>query len=319
MRARLDSSLDSTLRLTDAAGKQLAYNDDYEDKGSGLNTHHADSYLTATLPASGTYYLYLEDAQQQGGPSYAYRLRISAPRPDFALRVTPSSVSVRGGTAVPLTVYALRKDGFTNPIALLLKDAPPGFTLTGGLVPANEDLLRLTLTAPSIRTKQPLKFSLQGRAIVQGKAVVRQAVPAEDMMQAFAYRHLVPMSEMDVAVWSSPSKSGTPMKIYSSTPVKIPAGGTARIQVGMPAGSSVGNIDLELSDPPDGINIEKVSSSGNSMEIVLHSDAAKVKPRLKGNLIVNIFSKVTPGSKTKAKKQQDQRFTGARFAAGDSF
>ena len=50
---RLDSPLDSVLRLTDAAGRQLAFNDDHEDKASGLNTHHADSYLIATLPADG--------------------------------------------------------------------------------------------------------------------------------------------------------------------------------------------------------------------------------------------------------------------------
>jgi len=52
---RLDSPLDSLLKLTDAAGRPLAINDDYEDKGSGLETHHADSYLRATLPAQGTY------------------------------------------------------------------------------------------------------------------------------------------------------------------------------------------------------------------------------------------------------------------------
>ena len=32
---RLDSPLDSVLKLTDAAGKQLAFNDDHEDKGAG--------------------------------------------------------------------------------------------------------------------------------------------------------------------------------------------------------------------------------------------------------------------------------------------
>ena len=94
---KLDSPLDSVLKLTDAAGKQLAFNDDYLDKGTGLSTHHADSLLTATLPADGVYYLYLGDAQQKGGPEYAYRLRISAPQPDFALRVVPSSINVRAG------------------------------------------------------------------------------------------------------------------------------------------------------------------------------------------------------------------------------
>jgi hypothetical protein len=39
---RLDSPLDSVLKLTDADGKQLAFNDDHVDKGSGLYTHFAD-------------------------------------------------------------------------------------------------------------------------------------------------------------------------------------------------------------------------------------------------------------------------------------
>ena len=67
---RLDSPLDSVLKLTDADGKQLAFNDDHEDKGAGLDTHYADSYLTATLPADGAYYIHLGDAQHQGGPEY---------------------------------------------------------------------------------------------------------------------------------------------------------------------------------------------------------------------------------------------------------
>ena len=40
-------------KLTDAQGKLLALNDDYEDKGAPLFTHHADSRLVLTLPATG--------------------------------------------------------------------------------------------------------------------------------------------------------------------------------------------------------------------------------------------------------------------------
>jgi len=69
------------------------------------------------LPADGTYYAYLGDAQNQGGPDCAYRLRVSAPRPDFELRVAPSTVIFRPGASVPLAVYALRKDGFAGEIA----------------------------------------------------------------------------------------------------------------------------------------------------------------------------------------------------------
>jgi hypothetical protein len=49
----------------------LAFNDDHEDKASALSTHHADSLIQATLPADGSYYLRLGDAQHEGGSEYA--------------------------------------------------------------------------------------------------------------------------------------------------------------------------------------------------------------------------------------------------------
>jgi len=114
---RLDSPIDSFLWLTDAAGKQLAFNDDFEDKGTGLNTFHADSYLTNTLPAEGTYFIHIRDTQGQGGPEFTYRLRLSEPRPDFALRLVPSSLSLRTGMSLPVTVYALRRTDSPTPSA----------------------------------------------------------------------------------------------------------------------------------------------------------------------------------------------------------
>ena len=92
---RLDSPLDSVLKLTDAAGKLLAFNDDHEDPESGLNTHHADSYLMVKLPADGTYYVHLGDTARNGGEEYAYRLRISAAA-RFRVAVVPSSIAMRG-------------------------------------------------------------------------------------------------------------------------------------------------------------------------------------------------------------------------------
>ncbi|UCG48363.1 MAG: hypothetical protein JSU94_01040, partial [Phycisphaerales bacterium] len=113
---RLNSPLDSLLRLTDASGNVLQWNDDHVIKDShlhkdmtGLITHHADSYLLARLPKNGTYYVHLADAQHHGGQAYSYRLRISAPQPDFALRVTPSSLSMSTGAIVPVCVHALRE------------------------------------------------------------------------------------------------------------------------------------------------------------------------------------------------------------------
>ena len=315
---RLDSPLDSVLKLTDATGKQLAFNDDFEDKGSGLNTHHADSYLNVSLPADGTYYVHLGDAQHQGGPEYSYRLRLSPPEPDFALRIAPSSINARAALNTPLTVYALRKDGFTNEIALALKDAPPGFALGGARVPAGQDQVRITLSVPPSPPKEPISLSLEGRATIQGREVVRLAVPAEDMMQAFAYRHLVPSKELEVAVLATGRAGGgrtgngrlAPqawLRILGATPVRIPAGGTARVRIGAPSSGFADRWDLELSEPPAGVTIEKVSPTDEGAEIVLRTDAAKAKPGLKGNLIVNLLPGKNMAAAQKGKKQGNQR------------
>lgn len=286
---RLASPLDSVLKLTDATGKQLAFNDDYEDKASGLNTHHADSYLRATLSTGGSYYVHLADTQHKGGEEYAYRLRVSPPRPDFELRVVPASLTVRAGTSAALTVYALRQDGFTNEITVVLNGAPAGLSLSGGRVPANQDQVRMTLTGPPTPANEPYRLQLEGRAIIQGGAVVHPVVPAEDMMQAFAYRHLVPAREFQLAVIGRGGTRGG-ARILGATPVKIPAGGTVRVQVGFFAPRLAEGLQLELSEPPEGITIQSVAPNRDGAEIILATDATQTKSGLTGNLIVNAFA-----------------------------
>ncbi|MBE0541302.1 MAG: PPC domain-containing protein [Verrucomicrobia bacterium] len=306
---RLNSPLDSVLRLTDAAGRQLAFNDDCEDKGAGLHTHHADSRLTATLPADGTYRLHVSDAQRQGGPELAYRLRVSPPKPDFELRVVPSTLNVRSGASIPITVFALRKDGFTNEIALTLKDAPPGFKLSGNVVPAGQDNIRLTLTAPPNPAKEPFTLSIEGRATVAARELVRPVVTADDLMQAFFYRHLVPAKELKVAVNGRGPGRAAP-RIVGEMPVRIPMGGTARLQITTPPNAAKDRLQLELSEPPAGITIRKVSSSRDGTELVLQSDAAKVRVGLQGNLIVQTFTTRTDAS-GKARPNQRRVALGA--------
>jgi hypothetical protein len=286
---RLDSPLDSILILTDAAGKQLAANDDFEDKGAGLLTHQADSRICFKLPAKGAYYLQLGDTQRQGGPEYAYRLRISHPEPDFDLRVVPSSLNVRGGATVPVMVYALRRDGFAGDIELKLKDAPPGLAMSGGVIPAGQDKVRLTLTAPAGPVGVPVPVQLEGRASIDGHEVHRLAVPAEDMMQAFAYHHLVAEKEWMVRVIGQGAARAA-VHPASEKPVKLPSGGAAPVQV-IVAPRLSGTVQLELNDPPEGIKIERVAPfpDGLGLSVMLRSDPAKAKPGLRGNLILDVY------------------------------
>jgi hypothetical protein len=303
---RLDSPLDSFLRLLDANGKQLAFNDDFEDKGFGLNTHHADSYLTNTLPADGTYFIVITDTQGQSGPEFSYRLRISEPRPDFALRAVPSSISLRTGMSAPLTVFALRRDGFTNAINLKLKTAPEGFSLSGARILENQDKAQFTLKAPPQPSESPVTISIQGDALIAGKLVVHDAVPAEDMMQAFAYRHLVQSEELAVTVSGPPRLfARDAFKIITTTPVNIPLDGTSRVVVSAPAAFS-DRFNLELDNAPDGILLDSVSPVANGVELVFRCDAQKTKPGAGGNLICNVVPKIQVSAQSTnnpAKKQ----------------
>lgn len=198
---RLDSPLDSMLKVTDATGKVLMFSDDYEDAGMGLTTHHADSYLMVKLPADGPYYVHLGDTARHGGEEYAYRLRISPPRPDFALRVVPSSVAMRGRSAAAVSVFAIRKDGFTGDIKLRLKDPPEGFVSAPVTLSGKQGMTRLAVRSTLTSTPQPVTLTIEGLATIGKRTVTHVAVPAEDRMEAFLWRHLVPAEDLKALVF----------------------------------------------------------------------------------------------------------------------
>ncbi len=224
---RLDSPLDSLLKLTDASGKLLALSDDREDPEAGVNTHHADSYFMVKLPADGTYYVHLGDVARSGGEEYAYRLRLSAPQPDFTLFAVPSSVGLRGkGTAV-VNLQAVRKDGFAGPIRVGLKDPPPGFSAAFVSLPATAAATRLAVRANLADTREPVSLAIEGQAKIGGREVAHEAVPVEDRMQAFLWRHLVPAEELKALVfdpaYQPPSKRVPRVAAPSTAPAKPPA------------------------------------------------------------------------------------------------
>ena len=290
---RLGSPLDSLLELTDAGGKLLAANDDHEDPAAGLTTHHADSRVDFKLPSDGAYLLRLGDTQHKGGPEYAYRLRIARPRPDFELRVAPSSVNAAPGATVPISVFALRKDGFAGDISLRLRESTLGFHISGAWIPAGQDKSRLTLTVPAVGHKEPVDLHLEGRATIDGKEVRRAAAPAEDMMQAFAYRHLVPAERWLASVAPSRrARSGyavaaVPFRLRDRAVLKVPVGGTAPVHFSAPSRTSLAQVTLELNDPPDGIIVRKVSAGTGELTALLAAEEGKAKCGLKGNLLAD--------------------------------
>jgi len=297
---RLNSPLDSLLRLTDASGKVLQWNDDYVEKEehlhkdiTGLQTHHADSYLIAELPKDGTYYVHLTDAEHHGSAAHNYRLRIARTEGDFSLRVTPSGLSVSASGTVPVSVHALRKDGFEGPIEIVVKNSDSGFQITGGLIPAGSDNVRMTLTAPNNKTAGPVALELEGRAQIGGKTISRRAVPADDTMQAFLYRHLVPAQEFFVFVqkrrWQVP-----PIKLVGKRPVQVPAGGSVQVKLKTASRPILKEIDLELYEPPAGLTLHDVTVVPEGLAFVLKADKDVVQRDISSNLIIEMLREYTP-------------------------
>ena len=199
---RLESPLDSFVKVTDAGGKIIALNDDHYDAASGLNTDHADSYLMVKLPADGKYYVHLGDTRRHSGEAYAYRLRISHPRPDFELRVVPSRIILRGKQSTAATVYALRKDGFDGPIKLSLKGLPEGLTSSDVTLGAKKETASLTVKSTLAEMDKPVNITVVGTAKAGDRQIVHDAVPAEDRMQAFLWRHLLPAEDLPLLVYN---------------------------------------------------------------------------------------------------------------------
>lgn len=302
---RLNSPLDSQLELLDASGQLLESNDDCEATATGLLTHHADSYLRVTLPETGTYFVRLTDAQQHGGDEYGYRLRISHPQPEVELRVTPSSINIPAGRATPVRVHVLRRDGYGGEIELALKDAPPGFTLAGGRIPPGRDSVRVTIAAPRERPKQPVTLQLEGRARIGDRTVTRRVVPAEDMMQAFIYRHLVPSQELRVAVTGAGRVPE--FTLGSAIPVRIPAGGTAEVQLKLPPRAQVRDLKAELNEPPAGITLQTVREVAGGAVLVLRAAAEGIPPEFADNLVVELSAEAVRPQQDGASTKPSQR------------
>jgi hypothetical protein len=241
--------------------------------------------------------VHLTDSRQHGSPEYGYRLRIAEPQGDFALRVTPSSLTVRNGGIVPFCVHVLRKDGFDGRIKVVLDDVPAGFELKGGWIPAGSNRVRMTLKVPEKAPARPVVLHLKGLARIDSQMVSHPAVPAEDMMQAFLYRHLVPSQELLVSVKKT-KRPIPPVELLGQSPICIPAGGTAQVRIKTRKRKVLQEMQLVLHEPPDGLSIDDVSVVPEGLTFNLKADKDTIQKGFTDNLIIEAFMEFIP------KKQQ---------------
>ena len=126
------------------------------------------------------------------------------------------------------------------------------------------------------------------------------------MMQAFYYHHLVPAQEWVVDIIGR-GRGALPFRPRDREAVKLPSGGTAALHFVGPHGPQARMVQLTLSEPPDGLSIQKTAFSGDGVDIMLRADA-KLKPGWKGNAIVEVSIERAPQASAKFKPAK-QRFS----------
>ena len=83
----------------------------------------------------------------------------------------------------------------------------PPVVLTG-----TQAIMRLTIKTTLGETQDPVNLTIEGVATNRSGSFARAAVPAEDRMQAFLWRHLVPALEFKAMVFNPPPPPPPPPK-----------------------------------------------------------------------------------------------------------
>jgi hypothetical protein len=285
---RLDSPLDSFLTVMNAQGGVLAENDDFVDPDYPLVLHHADSRLVFTAPAAGDYIVRIRDTQGKGGDEYAYRLVIAPPKSDYLLRIVPDVQRVAKGDSVAVTVAADRRDGFGGEIGLAVQNLPPGFVSSSAVIPAGQPQAKLTITAPPDAPLDAFAPVIVGTATLNDKPLVRTAFAAEDIMQAFSLKHLVPTKEFVVGVVET--------SLFSLSANAVPQAGLevkqgAEVQVVIKAARKEGAkfpINLAVVDAPAGIVVKPAPIPEDKDEVPITISLPQQAPvGWKVNVILN--------------------------------
>jgi hypothetical protein len=220
---RVASSLDPFLSVQDAAGKEVASNDDSDGK---------DSRLEWTAPADGEYALSVRDLNGRGGPEYVYRLVARPAKPDFSVRVDGDKAQIGPGGGTAWYVKVTRREGFTGEVALAIRGLPEGVTAICPVIPPTMTEGCILLTASPDAKVAAVPVTVVATASLPdaaGTAVptTRTATPIQEIYTPGGGRGLYPVSLQVVSITDPQdiTLSATPAKV-SLTP-----GGTARIDV----------------------------------------------------------------------------------------
>jgi hypothetical protein len=220
---RVGSPLDVVLTVLGPDGKELAKSDDLPET--------TDAGLDFTVPADGTYQVVVGDmAGKSGSPTAVYRLVVQKPAADFTLQVSAQRMSVPVGGKFDLTVKAVRKGGFAEPIRLIVNHLPEGVGVPADLViPAGKSDLAVPIVAAKDAATAARLVTVVGTSTIGGKPVTRMALATTTVNRAPRCPEENRLPALLVATTLKPLFKGRPFD--QDTGRKVPRGSTFPAEV----------------------------------------------------------------------------------------
>ena len=295
----LNSPLDSRLKLFDPNGKVIAEADDVKRPRIGTILHQADPRLEVGIPESGIYTLEIADSSGTGGPEAFGYLRLLPAKPDFELYASPSGLCAATNAPVTVKVMAVRKNGFDGRIVLTTPpDSELRFVGANTLEPGmNEGVF----TMASQYWRRPDAVARPVRLLGFSDGVRREAHPADEAMQAFAYTHLVPAERMLAMQTWGPENASRFHPVDPFQKLQVAPGGKTTLELWRRPAKEV-EVEYALVDPPAGISLAGNTEADGMVK--LNIQAAETTAPGKFNLIVRVTYKF----KNKKGKRNVEKF-----------
>ena len=313
---RLDSPLDSVIRLYDSGGKIIASNDDFKRANIGLITHHSDSFLNYKLPYNGVYYFDISDTARAGGSEYSYRLEFKPQKYDFDAVINSYNNSSYVGYNIPVTInftnYFSDIKGKYYEIKVKNYETP----LTGNIVPVGVKEWMFTMTMPNSLANKHANFQFIVNLLDKNKKIIatKNVVIGQKMMQAFIYYHWLPIG--DFALNVLPRKRYLPMLKWQNKSVDFSKNSEIKLKL-LNKGSkqSTKNLTFTIHNAPKGVSIKSSSLDNNgNVKLILTANKDFDKDnKFHKNLIIMMNRKITYYKKDKKSKNKENADTKAKI------
>ena len=220
---RLNSEMDSEIKIRDSKGGVLASNDDAIGK---------DSRLEWKAPAEGDYTLEVRDLAGHAGPTYFYNLSAQHIQPDFSLRCDTDRAMIAPGNRTSWYILLDRKHDFAGPVTVEVKGLPPGVAATPLTIPPEVSQGVIILSAAPDAKIDAATVQVLGTGQLPGPdgklaPVTHVAAPLTEIYLPGGGRGLFPVETQGVAVTEQ-----NDIEVSASTQqVTLNPGGTAKIEV----------------------------------------------------------------------------------------